>query len=195
MLVVEPSRNPRHGGAAELVFSFRRPWIVHHPLGVGEHGADECDPAPVGRPQRVRGAFKGGAHLPGLTPARDVENEELIGRADFADEREAAPVRRPFRGMIPPRRACGLDRLRLQKPADHDPAPALSRLRVGPSELVGHAFAIATQPDVVDPAKSINVFGADRGGHRRPPMLSAGNMLSVSGCLTPAPYRLRVTHL
>jgi hypothetical protein len=86
--------------------------------------------------------------------------------------------------MIPTRRARGLDRLGFEQPPDHHAAAVLSRLRIRPCELIGDAFAIATQPDVIDPAKSIKVFSGDRNGHRRSPMLSAGNMLSVRSHLT-----------
>jgi hypothetical protein len=97
--------------------------------------------------------------------------------------------------MISARSACGLDRLGLEQPAHHDPASVLSRLCIRPAELIGDAFAIATQADVIDPAKSIKVFGSDWGGHGGASMLSAGNILSVRVYLTAAPYRLPVKHL
>ena len=133
--------------------------------------------------------------LAGLTPGREVEHEKLIDGTDFAHEGEAAAVRRPFGRMIPARRARRLDRLGLEQLADDDAAAILPRLGVGPSELIGDTLAVAAQPDMIDPAKSIEVFGSDGGGHRRSPMLSAGNMLSVRAYLTAAPYRLRVKQL
>jgi hypothetical protein len=45
---------------------------------------------------------------------------------------------------------------------------------------------------VIDPAKSIEVFGTDRCWHGGASMLSAGNILSVRAYLTASPYRLRV---
>src|SRR5450631_1037400 len=97
-------------------------------------------------------------------------------------------IGRPLRRMVSSRAAGGLDRLRLEQPPNHDTASVLSRICISPSKLIRHAFAVATQPDVVDPAKPIEVFRADWGGHGRPPMLSAGNMLSVRG--VPAPRRI-----
>src|ERR1700686_1327294 len=65
----------------------------------------------------------------------------------------------------PGRRAGGLDRLGLEQLPDDDPAAILSRLGVSPCELVCDAFAVATQPDMIDPAKSIEVFSCDRSRH------------------------------
>jgi hypothetical protein len=97
--------------------------------------------------------------------------------------------------MIPARRAGRLDRLGLEQLADDDPAAILPRLGVSPTELVRDAFAVATQPDMIDPAKSIKVFRGYRAGHRSGSMLSAANVLSVRGYLTAAPYRLLVKQL
>jgi len=85
--------------------------------------------------------------------------------------------------MVSTRGACRLDGLGLEQPAMHHAASVLARVSIGPGKLVGDALAVAAQPDVVDPTKTIKVFRANRPGHGDPPMLSAG------------PYRLVVMNL
>ena len=50
----------------------------------------------------------------------------------------------------------------------HDAASVLARLAVRPGKLVGDTIAVGTQPDVVDPTKTIKVFRANRPGHGDP---------------------------
>jgi hypothetical protein len=67
--------------------------------------------------------------------------------------------------VISSRTRRGVNRLRLEQTPDHDTAAVLARLGVRPAQLVSDAFAIGAQPDVVDPAKPIEIFWDDRSGH------------------------------
>jgi hypothetical protein len=62
----------------------------------------------------------------------------------------------------------GLDWLRLEQAANDDSTSVLARIQVGPTNLIRNALAIGTQPDVVDPTKSIQVFGTNWAAHRVP---------------------------
>jgi hypothetical protein len=50
----------------------------------------------------------------------------------------------------------------------HDAASVLARVGVGPNKLVSDPLAVAAQPDVVDPTKTIKVFRANGPGHGVP---------------------------
>src|ERR1700704_2204567 len=190
-LVVETAHDPRNGCAAHLLPAFGRPGIVDDRVWVGLHRANECDLLAVGRPERARGAFGDRAQLARLT-GREVEHEELIHRTDLAHEGETAAVRGPLRRVVSARSAGRLDRLRLQQASNHDAAAALSRIGVSPAQLIRDALAVPAQPDVVYPAKAIQVLSSNRPPHEQPPMLSVGNELSVMARLSTATYRLRV---
>jgi hypothetical protein len=56
----------------------------------------------------------------------------------------------------------------IQVAPDDDSAPVLASLGVSPAELIGDAFAVRAQPDVVDPAKAIQVISANWWGHGVP---------------------------
>jgi hypothetical protein len=66
-------------------------------------------------------------------------------------------------------RACGgIDRFLVEEAPDDDPAPVLARLGVSPDQLIRNALAVRAEPDVVDPAKAIEVIGANWWGHGVP---------------------------
>jgi hypothetical protein len=94
--------------------------------------------------------------------------------------------------MVSPRAARGLDGLRIEETPMHYAASVLARLGIGPGKLISDALAVATQPDVVDPTKTIKVIRANRPGHGVPPMLSAGNMVTVMWAQGAASYRAAV---
>ena len=165
VLVVEAARDPGDRRATHLLAALGRPGVVDHAFGIGEHHPDERDPRPVRRPGRPRHALRNVAELADLPSAREVLDEQLVRRPDLADEGEAAPVGGPLGGMVFVRGGRRLDLLLVEQAPDHDAAPVLARARVRPPEAVGDALAVAAQPDVVDPAKTIKVFGANRARH------------------------------
>jgi len=66
-------------------------------------------------------------------------------------------------------RACGgIDRFLVQEAPDNDPTPVLARLGVRRAQLIGDALAVRAEPDVVDPAKAIEVISANWWGHGVP---------------------------
>src|SRR5262249_52102872 len=97
-----------------------------------------------------------------------VEDKELVGCADLADERDAAAVRRPFGRVVAEHTGGGLDRFRIEQAPHNDAAPVLPRAGVGPADLVRDSLPGGAQPNVVNPTKSVEVIRGDRGGHVRP---------------------------
>ncbi len=182
VFVVEPACDPCDRRPSDDLFAVGRPRVVHDSFRIGDDVADESNPASVGGPNRVGGAFRERAQLLWLAPGK-ADHEELIHGADLAQEGESASVGRPLRRMVSTRGARRLDGLGLEQPAMHHAASVLARVSIGPGKLVGDTLAVAAQPYVVDPTKTIKVFRANRPGHGVPPMLSA------------RPYRLAVKHL
>ena len=168
VFVIKSTRNAGDRCTPDLLPAFRGPRVVHHRFWVGEHRADEGDPLAVGRPQRASDAFWEQGQLPRFTSGPEVDDEKLICGPDPADKSKMTTVRRPFRRMVSARAAGGLDRLSLEQPANDDAAAILSRIDISPAELVRDAFAVAAQPDVIDPTKAIEVFRANWGGHGVP---------------------------
>jgi len=64
--------------------------------------------------------------------------------------------------VIAARRTCRVDRLLVQQSPDHDAAPGLARLGIRGAQLVGNPLSIWAQADVVDPAKTVQIIGANR---------------------------------
>jgi len=61
--------------------------------------------------------------------------------------------------------AGGLDVLGVEQAADDDATPVLPRSRVGPADLIGDAFAVRAETDVVDPAVAVKIFWGERVAH------------------------------
>ena len=173
VLVVEPAHDAGHGWTAQLLAAFGRPGVVHHRLRIGEDRADERDATAVRRPGRRRGALGHGAQLLGGAAGGDVEDEELVGGAHPAHKCELAAVRRPLGRVVAQRAARGSDWFGIEQSPHHDPAAVLPRARVGPADLIRDPLAVATQPNVVDPTKAIEVVESQRGRHASPRMLPA----------------------
>jgi hypothetical protein len=84
----------------------------------------------------------------------------------------------------------GLDGLRLKDAPNHDSAAVLARIQVGPPNLIGNSLTIATQPDVVDPTKSIKIFGTNWAAHGVSRCYQQPQ--SIRAHLITSPYRLAV---
>src|SRR5438094_1280569 len=165
VLVVEAADDAGHRRAAQLLAGFGGSRVVDDGAGVGQHGAQERDALAVGRPPGHADSVRDEAQLLRWAPGRDIEHEELVGSAHLADERDAAAVGRPLGGMVPEDARGRLDRFGVEKAADDDTGPILSRRRVRPADLVGDALAVGAEADVIDPAETVKIFGRERGGH------------------------------
>src|ERR1700704_6586890 len=190
MFVVEPARNPGYRRTPDLLPALRRPRVVNHSFGIGHHSADEGDPAAVRRPHRACRAFGDRAQPARLAPGTEVENKKLIHRPDLADEGQASAVKGPLGRMVAMRATRWLDRLGLEQAANDDAAAVLARIQVGPPNLVRPPLAIATQPDVVDPTKSIQILGTNWAAHGVPRCYQQPQ--SLRAYLITSPYRLLV---
>jgi hypothetical protein len=155
VLVVEAAHNAGHRSSTKLVAALRRPRVIDDRIRIREDSADERNPLAIGRPLRQSDTVVDEAQLLGRTRGRGVDDEELVGGSDLADESDLAAVWRPLGIPVTLDAAGRLNGFRIEKTADDDAVSSLPGVGVGPGDLIGDTLTVRAQTNVVDPAKSV----------------------------------------